>query len=210
MKAGSWWQLTSSIMNRKKFLAFALIFGIALNTVAAQQGGGGLRLTDAEMFAADYPLVGPDNLFVYRNARETAAILANGSGIVFMGFKECPWCQYYAVYLNEAAREMGIKRIFYCDIREDRQNNTAAYKRIVSILSNRLQYDDEGRERVFVPDVTILFNGRIIGRDYETSKETLGYKNPEEYWTRGRINSLKERLKKSIIGLIQSDDDCGC
>ena len=197
-------------MQRKKFFVFILFFGFALYTAAAQQGGGTFRLTDAERFAADYPLVGLDNLFVYRTAKETTAILRNGTGIVFMGFKECQWCQYYAVYLNEVAREMGISRIFYCDIREDRQNNTDAYQRIVSILTGQLQREDNGRERVYVPDVTILYNGRIIGRDYETSKETLGYKNPEEYWTRGRINSHKKRLRESITKLTQSNDDCGC
>lgn len=154
--------------------------------------------TDSERFASEYPLVGSDNVFVFRDASETADILANGTGVVFMGFKECPWCQYYAVYLNETAQKMDIRKIFYCDIKEDRQNNTKSYQRIVSILSSLLQYDDEGRRKVFVPDVTIIENGRIIGHDFETSKDTMGYQTPQDYWTTERVVALKERLRESL------------
>jgi hypothetical protein len=148
-------------------------------------------------------LVSSDNIFIYRNAEETADILANGRGIVFIGFKECPWCQLYAVFLHDVAREMGIQLIYYHDIREDRENNTESYQRIVSILSDRLQYDDEGRQRVYVPDLTIVSEGMIIFRDFETSKETWGYSTPEEYWNEERVNALKERLKRGIGALKQ-------
>ena len=166
------------------------------------------QLSDAERFALEYPMVGSDNIFVYRNASETADILANGRGIVFIGFKECSWCQLYAVFLHDVAREMGVDKIFYCDIREDRRNNSESYQRIVGILSGRLQYDDEGRPRVYVPDLTIVSRGRIILHDFETSKETLGYSTPQEYWNNERVNALKERLRTGIRILNQLNRPC--
>src|SRR5215510_15096003 len=84
-------------------------------------------ISDSQRFALEYPLVGKNNIFVYRNASETADILANGRGIVFIGFQECPWCQHYAVFLHDIAQEMEIETIFYCDIREDRQSNSESY-----------------------------------------------------------------------------------
>jgi len=60
---------------------------------------------------------------------------------------------------------------------KDRQSNSEDYRRIVDILSGQLQYDDEGRPRVYVPDLSIVSRGRIILHDFETSKETLGYSN---------------------------------
>ena len=153
---------------------------------------------DSERFTLEYPLVGSDNIFVFRNAEQTAEILEKGTGVVFIGFKECPWCQLYVVFLHDTAREAGINRIFYCDIREDRLNNTIYYQRIVGILEGLLQYDDEGRPRVFVPDVTIVDNGKIIGRDFETSKETLGYRTAEEYWNEERVAALKNRLREGM------------
>ncbi|MCL2444272.1 MAG: hypothetical protein FWD13_12525 [Treponema sp.] len=162
-------------------------------------------VTDSEKFALEYPLVGDNNIFVIRNIEQTAEILERGTGIIFLGFKECSWCQVYVVFLQEAALEMDIKRIFYCDIREDRLNNTEGYQRIVNILDGQLQYDDEGRPRVYVPDVTIVNSGKIIGRDFETSKYTLGYETAEEYWNEDRVTALKNRLKE---GMSQLDTKC--
>jgi len=161
------------------------------------------EMSDSEKFALEYPLVGSDNIFVYRNASEAADILEKGRGIVFLGFKECPWCQQYAVYLHDVAREMEVEKIFYCDIREDREDNTESYRKIIDIFSGRLQYDDEGRPRVYVPDTAIVSRGRIITHDFETSKDTLGYATPQEYWNDERVNALKERLREGIDILYQ-------
>ncbi|MCL2805765.1 MAG: hypothetical protein FWD26_07495 [Treponema sp.] len=165
-------------------------------------------VTDSEKFALEYPLVGGSNMFVIRTVEQTAEILEKGTGVVFLGFKECSWCQLYAVLLHDAARENDIKRIFYCDIREDRQNNTESYQRIVGILDGLLQYDDEGKPRIYVPDVTIIENGKIISRDFETSKVTLGYASAGEYWNEERIAALKNRLgagMKQIAASIGTD-----
>ncbi|GHU25725.1 hypothetical protein FACS1894172_17740 [Spirochaetia bacterium] len=168
-----------------------------------QEEANSSRMSDSERFAQEYPLVGKDNIFIYRNASETADILTKGRGIVFIGFKECPWCQSYAVFLHDVAHEMGIDKIYYCDIREDRQNNSENYQRILSILDGHLQYDDEGRPRVYVPDVSIVSRGRIITHDFETSKETLGYNTPQEYWNDERVQTLKERLRAGMEIYIQ-------
>ena len=166
-------------------------------------------VSDSEKFALEYPLVDSNNLFVYRTAEQTAQILEKGTGVVFIGFKECIWCQLYAVFLHETALEMNINRIFYCDIRNDRLNNTESYKRISSILDGLLQYDDEGNPRVYVPDVTIVNNGKITGRDFETSKYTLGYETPEEYWNTDRVTALKDRFKENMAQLSnQSCNSC--
>ena len=163
---------------------------------------------DSEKFALEYPLVGSDNIFVYRSIEQTVEILENGTGIVFLGFKECSWCQLYAVFLNDVAQEMKMNRIFYCDIREDRQNNTESYQRIVQLLHGQLQYDDEGRERVFVPDVTIIDSGMIIARDFETSKYTLGYETAEEYWNEERLVALKDRFRVGMEELSRACSSC--
>ena len=166
------------------------------------------QLTDAEKFALEYPLVGGDNIFVFRNTKEIVNILTNGTGIVFMGFKECPWCQLYALFLHDTAREKGISKIFYCDIKEDRDNNTENYQKILNILSGRLQFDDEGRQRLFVPDLTIIENGKILFRDFETSKDTLGYSSAQEYWNEERIYAFKNRFKDGTSKLNESCNSC--
>jgi len=193
-------------------LAVSLLFFASCGSAPAGKSARNAQplngMSDSEKFALEYPLVGSGNVFVFRNAGEAADILANGTGVVFIGFKECPWCQVYAVYLNETAVEAGIDKIFYCDILEDRQNNTENYQRIMNLLSGTLQYDNEGRPRVYVPDVTIIDNGKIICRDYETSKDTLGYETPKEYWTDERAGALRKKLYDGMSQISRSCSQC--
>ena len=84
-----------------------------------------------EKFSAEYHEVAKNNVFVYRNIDEIINILEKGTGIVYLGFPECKWCQRYTKYLNEVAMDMGISKIYYYNIREDRKLNTENYQKIV-------------------------------------------------------------------------------
>jgi len=152
-------------------------------------------VTDREKFAKEYTKVKEDNLFVYSTANEIIKILENGTGIVYLGFPECKWCQAYVPLLNEAAKEFGIEKIHYFNILEDRKNNTTNYKKIVELLNENLLYDDEGNKRVFVPDVTIVKKGQIIGHDNESSVVTESDGTPDTYWTKEKKDALKIKLK---------------
>lgn len=164
--------------------------------------------TDGEKFAKEYTEVGEDNVFVYRDSDEVIKLLEHGTGVVFLGFPECPWCQTYAKYLNEVAKEVGIDKIYYYNILEDRKNNTDVYKKIVEILGDYLQYDEEGNYRVYVPNVSFHVNGEIIGNDYETSKDTNGFDKPSEYWTEEEVSVLKSRLTDYMEEVYKASNMC--
>ena len=153
-------------------------------------------VSDMEKFSAEYHEVAKNNVFVYRNIDEIINILEKGTGIVYLGFPECKWCQRYTKYLNEVAMDMGISKIYYYNIREDRKLNTENYHKIVSILENYLQNDEEGNKRIYVPSVIALKKGEIVGFDDETAWDTKGYKTPEEYWKNEDLEGLKEKLAK--------------
>ncbi len=152
------------------------------------------QLSDAERFAEEYTGVNSDNVFVYRNAEEIIRILKNGTGVVYLGFAECKWCQKYVTYLNEFAKENDITRIYYFDILDERANNTEAYQEIVSLLEEYLSYDEEGNKRVFVPAVIVVNQGKIVGFDDETSLDTHDLDDPEEYWTEEEVQGLEAKL----------------
>jgi thiol-disulfide isomerase/thioredoxin len=181
-------------------IGFIVLLGVGVGTCLWLKFGTntvnapGKTETDAVRFARDYPQVGEDNVFVYRNASQIVDILKGGTGVVFLGFPECPWCQAYAPMLNDVAKDVGIEKIFYCDIREDRTNDTAEYRAIVELLRGHLDLDNEGRPRVFVPDVTVVDRGVIIGHDNETSLISGGV-TPGEYWTHERVLVLNDRLR---------------
>lgn len=153
--------------------------------------------TDNEKFSDEYGIT-TDNVFVYRTQDEILKILQHGTGIVYLGFPECPWCKAYVKYLNEVAKDLGIDKIYYYNIREDRKNNTEDYQKIVAILKEYLQYDEEGNKRIYVPSVIALKKGEIVGFDDETAWDTKGFKTPAEYWTDDEVKDLKERLETMI------------
>lgn len=154
--------------------------------------------SDAEKFSEEYTLVDKDNKFRYANIDEVIDTLEDGTGVVYLGFPECKWCQQYTVYLNELAKDRNIPEIMYYNIREDRQGNTKNYQTIVNILKDYLPEDEEGNPRVYVPAVIFMSNGKILGFDDETAYDTKGYDEPSEYWTKERVDNLKDKLNSYL------------
>lgn len=154
--------------------------------------------SDAEKFSEEYTLVDKDNKFRYANIDAVIDTLEDGTGVVYLGFPECKWCQQYTVYLNELAKDRNIPEIMYYNIREDRQDNTKNYQTIVNILKDYSPEDEEGNPRVYVPAVIFMSNGKILGFDDETAYDTKGYDEPSEYWTKERVDNLKDKLNSYL------------
>ena len=148
---------------------------------------------DAKKFATEYGIT-EDNVFVYRDADAIIKIMEKGTGVVYLGFPECPWCKAYVEYLNEVAKEVGIEKIYYYNILEDRQNSTPEYQKMVTILEEHLELDDEANARIYVPNVSFHVDGKIIGNDLETAYDTHGFDDPADYWTKEEVSDLKETL----------------
>ena len=199
-------------MNKKNLtiaLVILLVLGVvSLALIENNKSAKEEEKTDALRFKEEYSEVSEDNVFVYRDIEEIIDIMENGTGVVYLGFPECPWCNYYVKYLNEVAKEIGITRIYYYNIYEDRSNNTENYQRIVELLGENLQYDEEGRLRVYVPNVSFHIEGEVIGNDYETSKDTNGFTDPSDYWTEEEISSLKNNLSVYMKEVLEALDSC--
>jgi len=184
---------------KKKLLLIPIIFAFILIGCTKEE-------TDAEKFAKEYTQLTEDNYFVYRNSEEIIKILEYGTGVVYLGFPECPWCQAYVSMLNEVADIEGLEKIYYYNILEDRKNNTEEYKKMVSILSDYLQYDEEGNKRIYVPAVIVVSKGEIVGFDDETAYDTKGFDNPEDYWNEKEKSDLKTKLTDMLNIVI--DNKC--
>ncbi len=152
------------------------------------------ELTDAKKFAQEYNQVSEDNVFVYRDVDQIIKIMKNGTGVVYLGYPECPWCQVYVKYLNEVAKDVGMDQIYYCNTKKVKESNMEKYQELITLLDGHLQYNNEGEQWIYVPNVSFHVKGKILGNDYESSKDTLGFKDPNKYWTEERIKALKERL----------------
>ena len=186
-------------MKRKLLLVIILL--LTLTLTACKE-----NISDSQKFAEEYTEVPEYNVFVYKGAEEIIKILEHGTGIVYLGFPECQWCQAYIPILSEVADIEGIDKIYYFNIINERKENTQNYQKMVSILSDYLQYDDEGNKRIYVPAIIAVIDGQIIGFDDESSYDTLGYDDPKDYWTEDRKENLKKRLTEMISEV--ADNKC--
>jgi rhodanese domain protein len=155
------------------------------------------RQTDAARFQAEYPRVAVDNRFVY--ARDVAVLdmLEHGTGVVFLGYPQCPWCQRLSEYVDQTARAEGVAAIHYLNIRQARASKNETYQKLVARLAPYLSKDENGQPRIFVPDVTIVKRGSIVWRYKEepTGDSTI---TPDRYWTAERAQRAVTQLRRAM------------
>lgn len=166
--------------------------------------------TDAIKFSQEYNLEDKENVFVYKSSEEIIKILENGTGVVYLGFPECPWCMEYVKHLNESAKENNVSKIYYKNILNERKENTKEYQKMVELLNDYLQYDEEGNKRIYVPAVIVVNNGVIVGFDDETAWDTKGFQTPGEYWKERNLNDFKTKLKVMFSKLTSNTCNQGC
>lgn len=148
-------------------------------------------------FAEEYKTT-KDNVFTYRTIDEINKILKNGTGLVFLGFPECPWCRGYVPIINEVAKKEGLEKIYYFNIYEDRKNNTEEYQEMVKLLKGFLRYDDEGNERIYAPSLIAVKNGKILEFDDTRYWDNKKYDSAEEFWQSADLKPMKEKITKMI------------
>lgn len=154
--------------------------------------------SDAARFKAAYSRVANDNRFVFASADEVLEKFESGSGLIFLGFQQCPWCQQLAPLVDDAAKAEGLDKIYYLDIRHARETNDATYKKLVEKLKPHLRTDENGQPRVYVPDVTALKDGHIVGHFLQETTADGEKVTADTYWTRERRARAVEQLRKMI------------
>ena len=145
-----------------------------------------------------YTKLPKENVFKVININEAINLVKKGNGALFIGYKECIWCQQYVKVIDDIAKKNSLPKVYYLDIRKDRKNNSKKYQELVNLLKDRLKNDDLGNKRIFVPFLIIAKDGKILETDDETSDLSKDKVNPLTYWTDEKINLLNEKLKTQI------------
>ena len=157
-----------------------------------------LQPSDAARFKAAYSRVANDNRFVFASPGEVLEKFESGSGLIFLGFQQCPWCQQLAPIVDDAAKVEGLDKIYYLDIRHARETNDATYKKLVEKLKPHLRTDQNGQPRVYVPDVTALKEGHVVGHFLQETTVDGEKATADTYWTEERRARAIEQLRQMI------------
>lgn len=154
-----------------------------------------------------------NNPIKYILDKEVDEFLTDGTGIIYFGFPECPWCRNAVPVLIDALKEKDIKEIYYLnvkDIRDEKEldsngnvkikkEGTNVYKTILNKLNNHLKnyenLNDESIKRLYVPAVFFITNGEVVGVNYGTvSSQT----NPMIPLSNGQYKELKNIYLENI------------
>lgn len=156
--------------------------------------------TAKQKFKQLYPGLADDHRFSEVSEAEILRIFDNGDGLVFLGFTECPWCQALAPIVDQAAKQEGLEKINYLNIKEARTNNSEVYQKLVAKLEPYLNKDEDGNPRIYVPDVSVVSGGQIISHMLQETAPDGEKLTPEQYWTEERrqkaLNQLREMIKQ--------------
>ena len=121
-----------------------------------------------------------NNPFRYAELEEVVGLLeTGGTGIVYLGFPNCPWCRSFIPVLIDSARDFGIHEILYRNILEDRnileledgaiyeaRAGHPSYYRLLELLGDLAPVyrglEDDSIRRVFVPALLFIKDGEVV------------------------------------------------
>ncbi len=127
-----------------------------------------------------------DNGMVYASFDELYELLTKGTGVVYFGYPECPWCRTAVPMLIQAASNTGLEEIYYFnakDIRDvkslDEDGNivtekegTEEYYKLLEVLGDHFWayegLNDESIKRLYFPTVVFVLEGEVVGIHIDT------------------------------------------
>ena len=162
--------------------------------------------TEAEQFNQIFTNVPKENVFKFSNAQEVNNIINSkkSKGIILFGFKANNWTSYYAEYIDEVAKEMGIKEVLYYDFESDRKDKNGTYETIVNSLSVYTKYTDYNTSDIYAPTLLVVKNGEILLYDDSTAVRSGNY-TPDIYWQDYQIEDFKSTLRLVFAEYLKED-----
>lgn len=166
--------------------------------------------------------ISKNNPIKYSTYDEILDVIENKTGIIYLGYKECPWCRSAVPVLLEAASDYKIDTIYYMDIKDERdtyevkdnklvltKKGTKGYYKLLKALDSELdEYvvtDADGNEyktgekRIYVPFIIFVLDGKIVGTHTSTvTSQESGYDdlNEEQY---DELNGIYANYIKELV-----------
>lgn len=154
--------------------------------------------------------ISKNNPIKYSNYDEIIDVINNGTGIIYLGFPECPWCRTAVPVLLDVAKDNKIDKIYYLNIKDERDSyviedgkltlalnddgeeikGTEGYFKLLDALKDNLSdyiisYEDKtyevGEKRIYAPSVIFVKDGKVLGIQVSTVEgQTDPFKNLTE------------------------------
>lgn len=166
-----------------------------------------------------------DNNVKYASFDELMEFLNNGTGIVYFGFPECPWCRNALPVLLKAAKDNEVSNFYYYNaksIRDEKvlkdgkvvtnKKGTDEYYKLLDKLSDVIGpyqgLNDDSIKRLYFPTAVFVMGGKIVGfhegtvDSQEDPSKSLTSKQEKEL-----LNIYNENIEK-IYGFCDTEKSC--
>jgi thiol-disulfide isomerase/thioredoxin len=171
--------------------------------------------------------IASDNPVDIVTEEEVIDILENGTGLIYMGFPDCPWCRSMLPVLLQTLDNVGIDKLYYINISSIRdtltlndknkveveESGTDAYYKMLELMDDVLEpyylTNSDGKKvdtkekRILAPTIVAVKNGEIVGIHTGTVDSQT---DPYEDLT----IEQQEELSNIYLELIESVYDISC
>ena len=162
---------------------------------------------------------------------ETITFLENGTGLLYFGFADCPWCRTLLPVLLSTLDNMSIGKLNYLNISnirdtltldeknkvEVQEEGTKGYYRILELMDSVLKpfylettdgkKIDTKKKRIYAPTIVGVKNGEIVGIHVGTiDSQENGY----DVLTKEQENELANQLIELINKVYDTSCDEAC
>lgn len=159
----------------------------------------GFECSEADM--SEYTtLEGVEHVFLDVTYEETLEYLKmeDFTGIFYFGYPACPWCEEAVVEMNDAAKSLNLE-IYNVNKKSDFNVIHPEMEEEIALYLNsyiELQEDEDGNPHLYVPEVVIVKDGKVI----DHHRGTLEAHDAHE---RTMNESEKEELEEIYLNLFQ-------
>ena len=164
-----------------------------------------------------------DNNVKYASFDEVMKFLDSGTGILYLGFPECPWCRNAVPVLIDRAIENEVENIYYFnalsirDIKELKggkivttKKGTKEYYQLVDRLKDNLGayegLNDDSIKRIYFPTVVFVMGGKIVGTHIGTVDSQKNPYKPLTKKQKKELESIYDQNINKIYGVC--DESC--
>jgi len=167
------------------------------------------------------------NRAVYITPEEILELAESGTGLIYFGFPQCPWCRQMTPLLVDVVLNSGLNALYYIDMTDIRttwelqdgvpvmtneghpyyQDLLIAFESVIetSPINPFHLTDADGNRinteelRIFVPTVVAIRNGRIVGSHMYTVPASAPGNPYENHW-----NSLTEDEEQQLRAIYET------
>lgn len=202
----------------KKLLS-GFLCGMMIFTGCTSDTADSVTSASETVLSDEYEQLEEDNAFEVIAKEDLKDFIEHGTGILFLGYPGCPWCQAYLPILDEVLKAEDMQAYYY-NIREDKDEDRDFYDEIAQLLIDKnatnqddiVQYDNDGKKVIYMPLTLFIEHGGIKQYNGETNTLDSDEISPDDYWTEEKVDTLKETLSAytQSVKKAQEENEKGC